>query len=121
MGAAGIAPLGVERQMAGTVAQTTEAAHGLQEQFLNSQAAQTSMQQLQHDALLSGQVTTHKNAGLMSDVAQSLRTTPGLVAQTIASKMQVQSQGCSRVCNRSQTVNNRVCNQAQQIHIMVCK
>ena len=78
--AAGIAPADVEQMMAGTVAQTSEAMGRLQETISHGHATAARMQQLQHDALLSGQVNQQQllaqSTGILSDVAQSLRTTP---------------------------------------------
>ena len=71
--AAGIAPADVEQLMAGTVAQTSDAMRGLQETISHGHATAARMQQLQHDALLSGQANQQQlmmqSTGILSDVA----------------------------------------------------
>ena len=83
--AAGIAPATVEQMMAGTVAQTSEAMGRLQATINHGNATAASMQQLQHDALLSGQANQQQllaqSTSILSDVARSLRTTPETLAQ----------------------------------------
>ena len=104
--AAGIAPADVEQLMAGTVAQTSEAMGRLQETISHGNATAARMQQLQHDALLSAhanqeQLATQGNV-LLSDVAQSLRTTPETLAQVIASQCRLtprlKPKPCNKVC-----------------------